>query len=401
MAIYKLGDIIEYQKGYAFKRGDMSSNPKAGNRIIRISEIKAAGIVNNGTTVYYSGSKDLSKHLLKSKEIVMVLIGDTPSKPNGKYPGRCIIYNEESSDYLNQNMVKLIACDDYVLPEYLVHLLNTDDIQNKLAPMSRGCAGQAAIALNDLFSLELNLPSIDCQKQIIDIIKPLEELFLKHSSLVRIDTVDNCKNDISNLIDIIAPIERCIHNVQKQINVLKKILVNQYKLNNEEPVSFADYITVCSFKYNGQKGYLATNAISEFSIDYSKLQTIEVTNRTSRANLTPEANSLIISKLDGENKAYYIDESFPYVVSTGFFNFTTKYLDHITGFILSDSFKEQKSIFSTGTTMIGLNNDSLFKIKMVKPSISCNTYTLKLNSLLKVEQELYSTLNILIKLLIK
>ncbi len=366
MAIYKLEDVLTLQRGYDLPYHKLKSG---------IYPV----VQSNGISKYHSEYKiNFSEGVITGRSGT---IGEVHFVEGPFWPHNTTLY---VSDFKGNS------------PKYIYYLLKQLDLKK----FSTG-TGVPTLNRNHLNYVTVYLPSLKVQREIIDIIAPVEDLFLKYSNLVRIDTVENCNKDVCDLIDIIAPIERCIHNVQKQINVLKKILVNQYKLNNEEPVSFADYITVCSFKYNGQKGYLATNAISEFSIEYSKLQNIEVTNRPSRANLTPEVNSLIISKLDGENKVYYIDESFPYVVSTGFFNFTTKYLDHITGFILSDSFKEQKSIFSTGTTMIGLNNDSLFKIKMVKPSSSSNTYTLKLNSLLKVEQELYSTLNILIKLLIK
>ncbi len=212
-----------------------------------------------------------------------------------------------------------------------------------------------------------------------------------------------CIPDLSlqqEIIDIIEPIEKCISNVKNQIKILKNILVNQYEKNTVEYVSFIDFIELHSSKFSNQKEYLATNAISEFGIDYDKVQNVEE-KRPSRANLSPKSNSLIISKLDGENKVFYVDKSFSYVVSTGFFNFTTDYLDHVTGFILSESFKKQKTTLSTGTTMVGLSNESLLKIKMNKPINSNNTYTLKLNRLLKVEKELNTTLSILVKLLIK
>ncbi len=250
-------------------------------------------------------------------------------------------------------------------------------------------------------SHKIHLPNIFEQQSIIDIIAPVEKLYLKYSNLVRIDTVENSKKDVQNLIDIIEPIEKCILNVKSQIKLLKNILQVQYEKTAGEYDYLINYIELNSLKFKNQKKYLATNAISEFGIDYSKIQNIDDNKRPSRANLSPKKNSLIISKLDGENKVFYVDESFPYVVSTGFFNFSTDYLDHVTGFILNESFKKQKSTFSTGTTMVGLNNENLVKIKLSKPKNRNNTYTLKLSKLLNIEKELNATLDMLVKLLIK
>ncbi len=61
------------------------------------------------------------------------------------------------------------------------------------------------------------------QQEIIDIIAPVEDLFLKYSSLVRIDTVDNCKKDISDLIDIIEPLEKINNTYKKIISTIEKV----------------------------------------------------------------------------------------------------------------------------------------------------------------------------------
>ncbi|MFV0247252.1 MAG: hypothetical protein ACK5HS_04930, partial [Mycoplasmatales bacterium] len=90
-----------------------------------------------------------------------------------------------------------------------------------------------------------------------------------------------------------------------------------------------------------------------------------------------------------------------FVVSTGFINITTDFNDHVVGYILSDDFKKQKTLLSTGTTMVGLNNDSLNKMVIKKPLSKSNDLVIVLNQLLKIELKLKSELNNCIKLLIK
>lgn len=84
-----------------------------------------------------------------------------------------------------------------------------------------------------------------------------------------------------------------------------------------------------------------------------------------------------------------------------FFNFKTKHLDHVVGFLLSDSFQKQKSMLSTGTTMIGLNSDGLANIAMLKPVHTDDKLTFLLNQLIKTEVALILEKDKIINLLIK
>ncbi len=202
------------------------------------------------------------------------------------------------------------------------------------------------------------------------------------------------------IIDIIKPIETAIINIQKQILEVKKLLKSNYQLLKNEQIKFTSIINLATNKYNNQKYYLATNAIGECTIDESKAQDVSI-SRASRANLTPEIESIIFSKLDGENKVLYIGDDFKYVISTGFFNVETSYLDHVMGFLLSEDFKKQKSLLSTGTTMAGLNNSSLEKIMISRPNNDSKDLVNFLNELISIENSLKDELQKCISLLIK
>jgi type I restriction enzyme S subunit len=75
------------------------------------------------------------------------------------------------------------------------------------------------------------LPNVQIQKQIIDIIEPHEQLFLRLSKCVRIDTAEHAKNDIKSLIDIIEPIEQLKNKlklINKKIFQIAKIISSDY-----------------------------------------------------------------------------------------------------------------------------------------------------------------------------
>ncbi|PPE06090.1 restriction endonuclease subunit S [Williamsoniiplasma lucivorax] len=80
-------------------------------------------------------------------------------------------------------------------------------------------------------------PSLIEQQNIIDIIEPKEDLFLKYSKCVRIDSLENAKTDIQNIIDIIEPIENLISTIncwKTKINFLSKDhYANRLKYNSQ------------------------------------------------------------------------------------------------------------------------------------------------------------------------
>jgi type I restriction enzyme S subunit len=271
---------------------------------------------------------------------------------------------EENCTY-NQNVACLHVNQNIIKKHFLFYMLNKAKSEIKKTNLSTSTFPR--INSTDIKNIKLNLPIIEEQEKIIEIIKPLED---------------------------------SIMNIKNQINETKKLLINEYNLLDTSRNFLQDYIKNHTRKYSGQTKYLATNAIGEFSIDSHKAQDIS-NQKPSRANLTPENNSIIVSKLDGENKMMYIDDAFKYVVSTGFFNFSTNHLDHLVGFLLSNDFKKQKSMLSTGTTMVGLNNSGLKRIKISSPINKNNTLTNHLNRLILTEIKLSKQKDKIINLLIK
>ena len=118
-------------------------------------------------------------------------------------------------------------------------------------------------------------------------------------------------------------------------------------------------------KYNEQKHYLATNAIGELKIDFDKLIDLNINQKPSRANITPQTNAILFSKLMGENKVIPTsDWESKFIFSTGMYSVNSKNNDYLLGFLLSNAFQIQKKIFSTGTTMKGINDLTLKQIKI-------------------------------------
>ncbi len=189
MAIYKLKDVLTLQRGYDLPYHKLEPG---------IYPV----VQSNGISKYHS------RYKVNSSEGVITgrsgTIGEVHFVEGPFWPHNTTLY---VSDFKGN------------LPKYIYYLLKQLDLKK----FSTG-TGVPTLNRNHLNYVPVYLPSLKLQKEIIDIIEPVEELFLKYSHLVRIDTVDNCKNDISNLIDIIAPLERLISSLTKQRTTILKII---------------------------------------------------------------------------------------------------------------------------------------------------------------------------------
>jgi type I restriction enzyme S subunit len=108
-------------------------------------------------------------------------------------------------------------------PEYASYLFRGKIFREKVKKYATGYT-RYNVSQKNLEKIKINIPTLKIQKQIIDIIEPHENLFLKYYKCVRINKIQNTKNDIKNLIDIIEPLEKILFNIKQQINLFEKFI---------------------------------------------------------------------------------------------------------------------------------------------------------------------------------
>lgn len=79
------------------------------------------------------------------------------------------------------------------------------------------------LTIDEINKTNIDLPRIQTQQKIIDIIEQNEKLFLTYSNCVRIDSVENVQSDMKSLIDIIEPIERQIELLNMHLKRIEQI----------------------------------------------------------------------------------------------------------------------------------------------------------------------------------
>ncbi|MCR8613064.1 MAG: restriction endonuclease subunit S [Mycoplasma sp.] len=323
MAIYKLGEICDYVEGYV---NPAINNSKYfnGNAInwIRVKDLKHGQIINETELTLSEEGFNLRKNdkqIFLKNSIVWSKSGTV---------GNVGILGKNAC--ANRGILNIIP-KDKIKKKYLYYFLYKN--KNSFIRKATG-----AVLLHfygpQLMNEKINLPSLEEQQKIIDIIKPIEE------------QIKICQNIIDKS---------------------KSLLKNNYHFNEKtEKQSLGDYISFQKTDYQNQSKYFATNAIGEFNIDFTKI--IDVSkNVPSRAKVSPNEKTLIFSKLQNENKYFYFVNKPNEVFSTGMFCVNSKYIDHVIGFFQTKSWMKQKDIFSNGTTMRGLNNSAIKQIKIKSP----------------------------------
>ena len=381
MSIYKLGELIILNK-QTITKGNKYNYIQLGN--IKNQNYKIIGGENKWV--------NRAKWLINEPMILISRVYVENRNSNLIYPGQIPVCASNAFICFKSNKKAKL--------KYLWYKLNAPKFINYMIQHVRGTI-HPSVNLNDFLNYKLQLPDLHIQQKIIDIIEPKEKLFLQFPNCVRIDSFENCKKDLQNLIDIIEPIlkmKNCLDIIMKKI---KSILVKNYQINNNSRVSLKAIINTNVSKRTNQNIYFHTSAVGELKLFNEKAIYLE-TKTISRANLIPKENSILFSKLKGENKVLpFVKGKKEWVFSTGFYNITSNANDHILGFLLSSYFQDQKNIYATGTTMKGLNSRDLFKIRIKKPLYFTNCFLALLEKQIFLINLLSKIQNQIIDLLIK
>lgn len=169
-----------------------------------------------------------------------------------------------------------------------------------------------------------------------------------------------------------------IENYQKRIDKIVYILVSSLKKYREKTtIEYYEPVVIKSGieKFEDTKVYIDTSSISGVNNIFDG-EIITFKNKPSRANMQPIVSSVWFAKMKNSDKKLVITEKDidligDYVLSTGFLGIKTSDklpLSFLVSIVLSESFNEQRDLYSTGTTMAAINNKSFLSILVPKLS---------------------------------
>ena len=332
----KISDIADIIQGYAFKSNKYVGD---GSPIVRIQNIQNGKIV--GDFIHYPKKEmeKLQKYLIKNKDILLVL-----TRPVIKsLIKKVAFYNKNEELYLNQRIGIIRAKNkNEVLPEYLFFFFFSDYYMKKIKSLTKGQL-QPNVNITDLENLQIPIPSIQKQKEIVD------KLMFYYRNIKNIDEVLDNYSGIFVNDDLFSGFER-------------EDLTNLC-LNVSETIK----------SYEGKKKYLTTgNIIGNKIIDLDEYSFMD---KPSRAKLTTKENDVIFAKMKDTHKSLFITESEKdFIFSTGFFVLRVKDTNKLLPqflyyYINTNEFQKIRDSLVKGSTQEAMNNEGLKEIKIPIPQL--------------------------------
>ncbi len=219
MAIYKLKDLGEFKGGIStldktkYDTGILFINYKDIFNNISIKE-------KSKIRLYDATENDIRKYNVQYGDLLFTASSETPEEIA---MSSVYMLNE---DAIFNGFSKRYRYDQEILkPKYASYLFRAIDFRGIASSLASGYT-RYNISQKSLENIEVSIPMKDEQQKIIDIIEQKEELFIKYSNTIRIDTYNHCKHDMIKLIDIIEPIERIIQNIIFQNEKIDQIILS-------------------------------------------------------------------------------------------------------------------------------------------------------------------------------
>ncbi|MGH8093139.1 MAG: restriction endonuclease subunit S [Chthoniobacterales bacterium] len=179
----RLGDLVETQKGYAFKSAWYSDS---GRPIVKVSDFTADSVDSSALVcIPEATAVDYLKYKLETGDVVIQTVGSWPTNP-ASVVGKCVRIPPGAADaLLNQNAVKLSPSNG-LTRSFLYYRLRSDDFKTYIIGTAQGAASQAAITLEAIRAYNFDLPPLPVQRRIASILSAYDELMENCQRRVRI-----------------------------------------------------------------------------------------------------------------------------------------------------------------------------------------------------------------------
>ena len=249
-----------------------------------------------------------------------------------------------------------------VLPKYLYFKLKTID----LAGMNVGTA-VPSLTTALLNEIELNIPSLENQIKIVDILSSLENKIENNNAIIA-NLEEQAQTIFKSWFVDFEPfqdgefIESEIGNIPRNWEVGQ---LGNSKLGELKSSGIEDF--------EGEKIYIATADVEGTWIN-SENTGVTYEDKPSRANMQPTPYSVWFAKMKDSRKLILVDNFDKYLLdnmifSTGFAGIQCNILSvyYLWEFIKTNYFDEVKNQYSNGTTMQAINNKNINQILVIIP----------------------------------
>lgn len=349
----KLGDICDFQNGFAFKSQDFSETQKTF-QVIRIGNV----LDLNKNPVYINEQQGLERFRLYENDIVISMTGT-----RGKQDYLFVSLIKEAKYYLNQRVGKITA-NSSSLPKFLFYFLQTNYFRNKIFEFETGTVNQGNISGKDIMNMDIPLPPLEEQRRIVG---KLDGLFAKIDKSIALldESIASASALMPSALNEVFNANSIGEWKKYQFDKISKFI--DYR--GKTPVKTEEGIVLITAK-NVRFGYLSDEPREYIaSGDYEEWMTRGIP-KIGDILFTTEAPLGNVALLDTDEKRAFAQRivTFQAIGNEYDSNFLFWYL-------LSPYFQEELNKSATGTTVMGIKTAVLKKFEIPLPPLDIQTQT--------------------------
>ena len=346
---------------HSISDGDHLPPPKSDSGVpfVTIANIDATNHIDFGNTMfvpyeYYNNLNDIRK--AKFNDILYSVVGSF---------GKPVLIKENKPFAFQRHIAILRPNNEMVDSRFLYYVMLSRDFYMQADTVAIGAA-QRTISLTALRNMEVELPSMEIQHRIANILSRYDSL------------IENCQKQIKLLeeaaqrlykewfVDLHFP----GHENTKIIDGVPegwelKSVTNNHLFNVAKcPIAL----------FNGNKTYYATADVEGTYFCNSGVK-IEYDNKPSRAQIQPSLYSVWFARMSNSFKIVgFVEQNNnrreDSILSSGFAGFESHYerFGFLYCLISSQWFNDQKNRYATGATQVSITNEGLSRIRCLLPT---------------------------------
>ena len=184
-----LSKIVSGLKYGSSEKSDYDNN---GTPVLRIPNI-GDGVIDFDDMKYMSQELENESHEVFPGDILII-------RSNGSRDlvGRCALVPELDKRYAYASFLIRMKASERVLPEYLVYFINSSMARGQLFAKAKSSSGIHNINSKELGAISIQVPSVEEQNKIIDIVKPMieKEKNIKNLLEQTLDNIEELKKSV-------------------------------------------------------------------------------------------------------------------------------------------------------------------------------------------------------------
>lgn len=185
MSIVRLGDICQFINGGAWTQSEFSDS---GYPVLKVSNCKPSGfVIDDVSYIPLDIAEKSEMNKLHIHDVIIATVGSHPNLVDSAAGRSCIVTDEVTGYYLNQNAVCLRTLDDNILNQrYLGFLTQYFPFQHYIQSRGKGAANQMRIAISAIKDYTFELPEITIQNRVANILSAYDDLIENNQKQIKL-----------------------------------------------------------------------------------------------------------------------------------------------------------------------------------------------------------------------